>query len=99
VRPGDVITVNHLDRKVSIFGEVERFGTYELLPEENIQELIRNYANGYTSRADTGRIELTRYAGNNRNVGNTIYLTEADINANYPLQNFDAVYIPIRFPL
>jgi protein involved in polysaccharide export with SLBB domain len=99
LRPGDTITISHLDRKVSVFGEVERSGTYELLPGENIQELIRNYANGYTSRAAADRIELTRYAGDNRNEGNTIYLTEEEIDANYPLQNFDAVYIPIRFPL
>jgi protein involved in polysaccharide export with SLBB domain len=46
LRPGDVITVSHIDRKVSVYGEVERPGTYELLPGEHIRELIGNYANG-----------------------------------------------------
>ncbi|GHV73926.1 hypothetical protein AGMMS49940_12280 [Spirochaetia bacterium] len=98
LRPGDVITVNHLDRIVSVFGEVERPDSYELLPGENLRELIRDYAHGYTSRADTGRIGLTRYAENNEDTGDTIYLTQEEINANYPLQHFDAVYVPSKLP-
>ncbi|GHV04107.1 hypothetical protein FACS189485_08780 [Spirochaetia bacterium] len=94
LRPGDVITVNHLDRKVSVFGEVERPDTYELLPGENIQELIRNYANGYTVKADTGRVKLTRSVDDDQGTMETIYLTPEEIKANYPLRHFDAIYIP-----
>ncbi|GHV27894.1 hypothetical protein AGMMS4952_10360 [Spirochaetia bacterium] len=90
LRPGDVITVKLIDRKVSVYGEVKRPGSYELLPGEHIQELIRNYANGYTSGADTSGIELTRYGENKRE---TIYLTQEEINANYPLWDADAIYV------
>ncbi|GHV35964.1 hypothetical protein AGMMS49546_00360 [Spirochaetia bacterium] len=93
LRPGDVITVHHLDRIVSVSGEVGRPEFYELLPGENIRELIINYANGYTSRADTGRVEVIRYTENSQGINEKIYLTQEDINANYPLQHFDAVYV------
>jgi protein involved in polysaccharide export with SLBB domain len=90
LRPGDVFTVKLLERKVSISGEVKRPGSYELLPNENIQELINNYAKGYTSGADTGGIQLTRHGADKREM---IYLTQEEINANYPLQDSDAIYV------
>jgi protein involved in polysaccharide export with SLBB domain len=93
LRPGDVITVNPLDRRVYVYGQVKRPGSYELLPGEHIQELIRNYANGYTSGADTSEIELTRHGEDKRE---TIYLTQEEINANYPLKDADAVYVLIK---
>jgi protein involved in polysaccharide export with SLBB domain len=93
MRPGDIITVNHLDRKVTVYGEVERPGAYELLPGENIRKLIHDYANGYTGRADTGSVGIRRYQEGNQGMGNIIYLTQEEINANYPLQNFDEIYV------
>jgi protein involved in polysaccharide export with SLBB domain len=98
LRPGDIITLSHLDRKVSVYGHVERPGSYELLSGENIRDLIVRYANGYTSRADTDRVELTRFVENNEAVGDTIYLTREEINANYSLQHADAVYVPPKMP-
>jgi protein involved in polysaccharide export with SLBB domain len=93
LRPGDIITVKHLDRKVTIHGEVEQPGSYELLSGENIQELIRNYANNYTARANTGRVGLRRYEEGGLGLGNIIYLTREEINANHPLRNFDVIYV------
>jgi protein involved in polysaccharide export with SLBB domain len=96
LRPGDIITVSHIDRKVSVYGEVERPGSYELLPGENIRELIRDYANGYTAWAATDRVEVTRGAGNTGGGLETIYLTQEQINANYPLRPSDVVTVPLK---
>jgi protein involved in polysaccharide export with SLBB domain len=96
LRPGDIITLSKLNRKVSVYGEVKRPGAYELLPGEHIRELIVNYADGFTGRADTGRVELTRYVEDSQDIGDMIYLTPEDINANYPLRDFDAVYVLIK---
>jgi protein involved in polysaccharide export with SLBB domain len=96
LRPGDIITVNPRDRRVSIYGQVKRPGSYELRPGENLRELIHNFANGYSARGDTGRVELVRYIENNDGVAETIYLTPEEINADYPLQDSDAVYIPLK---
>ena len=93
MRPGDVITVNPLDRKVTVFGEVKRPGSYELLPGENTWELINIYANGYTARAD-GRVGIRRYEEGDLGMGTIQYLTQEELSAtNYPLQNFDEIYV------
>jgi protein involved in polysaccharide export with SLBB domain len=96
LRPEDVITIHRIDRVVSISGEVERPESYELLPGENLQDLITNYANGFTLMADINRIELTRYAGGGWNSSDKISLTQEDIDADYLLQHLDAVYVPSR---
>ena len=56
IRPGDRITVNRAQRKVSIDGAVERPGTYELLEGEHLKELIEVYASGLT-------FKITQMAG------------------------------------
>ena len=60
LRPEDTIIVNRYDRKVSVSGAVERPGTYELLPGEQINELIKIYGNGLRSRADMSCVDLSR---------------------------------------
>jgi protein involved in polysaccharide export with SLBB domain len=94
LRPEDVITVSHIDRLVSISGEVKRPESYELLPGENLRDLITTHAGGYTAAADTERVEITRYTENDREVYNRIRLNQDDVNANYPLVNLDVIYIP-----
>lgn len=95
LRPGDVITINRILRKVTISGSVERPGTYELMKGENLKELIEYYGNGLTELADTRRIELTRFLetkeGNES--GEKIYLNQDDFNANYPLECFDVITV------
>ncbi len=94
VRPGDVITVNRIKRKVTLSGAVERPGTYELMKDENLKELIEYYGGGLTDLADTSRISLNRYIeGNEGDSGKTIYLNEKDINSGFVLNNRDYVYI------
>jgi protein involved in polysaccharide export with SLBB domain len=94
LRPEDVITVSRIDRLVSISGEVVRPESYELLPGENLKDLITTFASGYTPSADTERVEITRYTENDREVYDRIRLNQDDVNANYPLVNLDVIYIP-----
>ena len=93
VRPGDTITVNRSDRKVSISGAVERPGTYELLPGENLKELIEIYASGLTLFADVNRIELTRYNGSMNEVGDKYFYKEEAITSNIALNDHDSISI------
>jgi protein involved in polysaccharide export with SLBB domain len=95
VRPGDVITVNRVDRVVTIGGAMERPGRYQLLPGENLSELVAFYANGATPAADTSRIELIRLIGGKEESGDKLYLTQTDIAANFDLQHMDAITIPV----
>jgi protein involved in polysaccharide export with SLBB domain len=94
LRPGDEITFNRLERRVTIRGAVERPGDYQLLAGENLKDLIESYACGIIPMADKTRMELVRYVGSTSAFGNKILLTEWDIQRNYILQNYDIITIP-----
>jgi protein involved in polysaccharide export with SLBB domain len=94
VRPDDIITVNRIDRQVTIEGAVERPGTYELLRGENLKQLIEVYGYGLTLLADTTRMELTRYTDRASLTGDQISLEGSDITNDFALKNQDNVIIP-----
>ncbi|MDR1420329.1 MAG: SLBB domain-containing protein, partial [Treponema sp.] len=85
---------NRLERQVTIKGAVERPGVYQLLKNENLKDLIENYAHKFTPLADKTRMELVRYEGNEGSFGKKIYLKDSNIRENFPLQNYDIVTIP-----
>ena len=91
LRPGDIITLVPFDRNVTISGAVKRPGTYELLPEENLKDLIEIYGNGLTPLADTSRIQITKLLGKDQKSSEEIYLGFVD--ENYKLDCYDKIYI------
>ncbi|MDR2536341.1 MAG: SLBB domain-containing protein, partial [Treponema sp.] len=93
VRPDDIITINRVERQVTIAGAVERPGTYQLLKGENLKQLIEIYGNGLTPLADPTRIQLIRLIDSASKSGETISLTEQDITQNYELRYFDTITI------
>ena len=93
LRPGDRIVVNRIERKVEVSGAVERPGAYELLPGENLKDLIERYGNGLAPLADTSRIELLRMKSGEVGSGVKSYLTQSNIDANEELFNYDSIYI------
>jgi len=95
LRPGDEITFNRVKRSVTINGEIERPGTYQLLDEENINELIEFYGSGFTPVADRTRLEMIRLINSVDIAGDKIFLTENDLANNYVLENFDEVTVPV----
>ncbi|MCK9169591.1 MAG: SLBB domain-containing protein [Treponema sp.] len=100
VRPGDIITINRLERKVTVSGAVERPGTYELLKGENLTQLVNYYGGGLTTLADTSRISLSRaLTAAADSGGEKIYLTEKDISADYVLLDMDSVSIGTKSSL
>jgi|GEM_PF-1346663 len=94
LRPGDVVTFNRVQRLITIQGEVERPGTYQLLAGENLRQLIELYGNGLMPRADLSRITLTRFVGSEEISGDIIPLTAEDIAGNFALQHMDIITIP-----
>ncbi|MDR0474623.1 MAG: SLBB domain-containing protein, partial [Treponema sp.] len=93
LRPGDVVTFNRIKRFVTIDGEVERPGGYQLLEGENIKELIEFYGSGFTPTADKASLELVRLINGVEISGNKIFLTEDDLQ-DYALENYDKVTVP-----
>ena len=93
MRPGDVITIGRYDRKVTVNGQVERPGTYELLQGENLKTLISYYGGGLTEFADTTRVTLVRNHGGEEKAGNFSYLSKSDIDSDFALNNGDIISI------
>ena len=93
IKPGEVITLSRIDRKVTINGAVERPGTYELKEGENIQELIDIYAGGLAPLADLSRIELYRSLTGTEGSGEKSYLDQGDVADNYELVCYDTIFV------
>ncbi|MBP3710384.1 MAG: SLBB domain-containing protein [Treponema sp.] len=93
MRPGDVVTIGRMSRKVTLDGAVERKGTYELLDGENLQQLIYYYGGGFDSFADVSRIVLTRMLNPANPAGEKIYLDEKAVSSNYELLSYDSVNV------
>ena len=94
LRPGDEITFNRVKRSVTITGEVERPGTYQLLDEENITELIEIYGSGFTPVADKTRLEMVRLTNSADVAGDKIFLTSSNLENNYVLEDYDNIIVP-----
>lgn len=88
------VYVNRIERRITISGAVRRPGTYELMPNENMKELIEVYGNGLTQLADTTRATLTRYIDSNEISGDITLLTEQEVTGDYALQHLDVIAIP-----
>ncbi|MDR0302566.1 MAG: SLBB domain-containing protein [Treponema sp.] len=86
--------VNRLERTITINGAVRRPGTYELMPNENLKELIEVYADGLTPLADLTRIEMTRLVNGVEIAGDKIFLSSDDLSDNYALEHLDSIFIP-----
>jgi protein involved in polysaccharide export with SLBB domain len=99
LRPGDVITVNRVERSVTILGAVKRPGTYQIKEGENLKELIEWYGNGFTLKADTTRIEMIRIKDSVSLSGDKMFISETALAENFPLLDEDEVTIPERTQL
>ena len=89
-----LMTVNRVERIINLAGAVRRPGTYNLMPEENLRDLIEVYGDGLTPLADSSRMELVRVVDSESEVGDKIFLTQEDLDNDYPLQNYDTVTVP-----
>ncbi|MDZ4666600.1 MAG: SLBB domain-containing protein [bacterium] len=63
----DVIKVEPYEVRVELNGFVKRDGFFELLPKENLSNLLK-YAGGYSSQAYTKRIKVVRNTGSMKSV-------------------------------
>lgn len=92
VKPGDTVILHRRERSVEIAGEVYRPGVYDLLPGEQLGELLASYGDGLTTRADASRSRIERMSGDQPTVE---YVNLASASANdVVLRNGDVVTIP-----
>lgn len=77
---------------MTVQGEVERPGRYELLDGENLKALVEKYGDGLTPTADTSKISLFR-TYKKENSGETEYIPAESIEKDLALENFDVINI------
>ena len=88
LRPDDTVTLEKIDRKVSIEGAVQRPGEYELEEGENLKALVEYYGGGLDVMADTDKIAVSRTIGSE-----AFYLDSTDLSEDFELMDRDAVTI------
>jgi protein involved in polysaccharide export with SLBB domain len=95
LRPDDTITVHSAGCTITVQGEVERPGRYQLLNGEGLKELIEEYGEGWTLQADRDDISLSRSpkSGTGERQGITVRLGERDVKADYPLKDGDRIVV------
>ncbi|MDA3810150.1 MAG: SLBB domain-containing protein [Spirochaetaceae bacterium] len=94
IKSGDEIIVHPYIKRIKVDGEVRRPGTYELLPDDTLSDVINVYADGLTSFADTERITINRLNSDNNEFGESLYLDISEsVPVNYTLNDLDSINI------
>ncbi|SIQ32124.1 protein involved in polysaccharide export, contains SLBB domain of the beta-grasp fold [Alkalispirochaeta americana] len=107
IRPGDQVVLHRAERIVTLGGEVQRSGRYELLAGEDLEELIHRYGDGPTPAAD---LEQTRIIRTDPQPGEPSRTLQADLkdlarrDQPFPLEDGDQVtlfakdaFLPVAF--
>jgi polysaccharide biosynthesis/export protein len=92
VKPGDVVVLYRSERSVEIAGEVFRPGAYELLPGEQLGDLVDLYGGGLTSRADESRLRVQSMSGDTP----TVRYVGFSSSKTLPVSDGDVVTIPAK---
>ena len=92
VKPGDTIVLSLSERRVEIAGEVHRPGTYELMANEQLKELVEAYGDGLTGNSDVSLVRIQRISGDRARI---IYVNLAEAYRKAAsLENGDVITIP-----
>jgi protein involved in polysaccharide export with SLBB domain len=91
VKPGDRIVLGRAERIVTIGGAVERPGTYQLLPKEQLDTLVERYGGGLLANAKPELTRLTRRAEPGRPNGESVLV---DVHSGVELFDGDTIVVP-----
>lgn len=94
VRPGDIIEIARAERFISIAGNVERPGNYQILNDENINAMIEIYGHGLTQSADLSTLAVYRTIDSASSpLGNVFFLDTEEKRNEFILENGDRIVI------
>jgi protein involved in polysaccharide export with SLBB domain len=92
VKSGDTILLTRSERRVEIAGAVRLPGTYELLKDEQLRELVEFYGGGLAPSSDVARLRIERTSGERARIE---YVSlEEGYSKGIVLHNGDIVTIP-----
>lgn len=93
LQDNDVINVGTYDALVTVDGQVKRPMVYELKNSENLSSLI-NYSGGFSSKAYTGKMRVTRKSGREY----SLFTVEKEKMGAFAMHDGDEVYIDSVMP-
>ena len=94
VKSGDTVVISGRDRTIEIAGEIKRPGKYQLLPSDQLKEMIDFYGGGLTSAAETSRVRIDRVSSEKPS---TLYVNLRDETGDdFSLEDSDIVTIPSK---
>ena len=94
LRSGDAIFIPQRDRRVSISGDVHHPGTFDFIEGDKLSNIIA-LSGGMFSSADSSRISITRFVGDNRDSIEKITIGFENAE-NFAMQRDDMVMISRR---
>jgi polysaccharide export outer membrane protein len=92
LQPGDSVSFVRRSTVVTVTGEVQEPGEYELLTSERLDDLL-DFCQGFTPAADSGRLVVQRPVGE---TVQQIRVGSAQDAANFRFQNGDTLIVPPR---
>lgn len=99
VRPRDTIILSKYDRRITVSGEVERPGSYQLLRGDQLRKAIEYYGSGGTPTADLSRVELYQYNTEERIEEIRYFDITGGYDSTVVLEDGDAIYVPSKIEL
>jgi polysaccharide export outer membrane protein len=94
MKAGDTVVISPSARTIEVLGEVRRPGRYQLLPSEQLTEVINNFGGGLTAAAEGSQVRIDRVEGA---VPRTLYVNLADpAKTVFSLQDGDVVTVPSK---
>ncbi len=94
LRPGDTVVVKRIKRAVTVSGGIERPGTYQLLENEGVKELVEIYGGGLTEFANPDKITVRRNIKSGEfPLGNSIVLQSRKEWESFEVKNHDTFYV------
>ncbi len=98
VSSADVITLVPAQRIVSIVGEVNRSGTYQLLEGEQLSDLLYRYAKGFLPSSERSSVVVRRYSEKGESSLDVVRVEQKEYDT-FVLQPMDTVYVDPAVPL
>ena len=92
LRPGDAITFSRMRRVVTVRGEMNEPGRYELTDREGFDQLL-SFASGFTPEADQTRLVVQRQADE---VVEQVRLSNLAAASRFELRDGDVLIVPPR---
>jgi len=95
LKPGDTVLFHEKTREIQLEGAVKREGTYQLLDNEGLFELIDVFGGGFTAIADPSRIRLERILTEEDKIAESFNI---DLSRGYEnstqLMDYDRIVVP-----